>query len=323
MASRYQRLEERSFRLLSFLDDSGLSLHLQAYRLDEAPTYVALSYTWGRASNREGRSNSSTYSIVLDGESVEVQQNLHDAFRYLSHLVREKHCWFWVDAVCINQRDFDERSGQATMMKDIYQRANTVLAWLGIPFDDERIRLGIKLMREFNLYFSGDLKLPNYQTLTARVTQSHLGFPNSSTSEVWTAWEGIAEIIELRYWERLWIYQEVTALRPIRFFYGNHSFDDALLFSTVYISTSFHQLLGFNDRFYTYVFGYASFMLIARLGCKMRKCERLFELVDEMHITACTDPRDRIFAPLGHASDVTPDQITVDYQKNLIDVYVG
>ncbi|KAH7396120.1 heterokaryon incompatibility protein-domain-containing protein, partial [Pyrenochaeta sp. MPI-SDFR-AT-0127] len=37
----------------------------------------------------------------------------------------------WVDAICINQTDNDERSKQVAIMGEIYNRAIKVFAWLG------------------------------------------------------------------------------------------------------------------------------------------------------------------------------------------------
>ncbi|KAL9107326.1 MAG: hypothetical protein Q9227_007778 [Pyrenula ochraceoflavens] len=42
----------------------------------------------------------------------------------------------------------------------------------------------------------------------------------------------------------------------------------------------------------------------------------------ELKLADCTDPRDKIFASLGHATDVGPDQVAVDYGKNPVEVYV-
>ena len=50
---------------------------------------------------------------------------------------------FWVDAICINQADIDERSAQVKIMKIIYESADTVFAWLGLPFNDEETRLAV------------------------------------------------------------------------------------------------------------------------------------------------------------------------------------
>jgi len=37
----------------------------------------------------------------------------------------------WIDAVCINQDDLDEKTAQVRMMKEIYSGAVEVVAWLG------------------------------------------------------------------------------------------------------------------------------------------------------------------------------------------------
>jgi hypothetical protein len=37
----------------------------------------------------------------------------------------------WVDAICINQHNNQEKSHQVSMMGEIYKRDTQVLAWLG------------------------------------------------------------------------------------------------------------------------------------------------------------------------------------------------
>lgn len=38
---------------------------------------------------------------------------------------------FWIDAICIDQANVDERSKQVACMADVYNEAHTVLVWLG------------------------------------------------------------------------------------------------------------------------------------------------------------------------------------------------
>ncbi|KAI1779486.1 hypothetical protein F4818DRAFT_142181 [Hypoxylon cercidicola] len=38
--------------------------------------------------------------------------------------------------------------------------------------------------------------------------------------------------------------------------------------------------------------------------------------------TSCTDPKDKVYSLIGHATDVAPDQLSIDYNKSLTDVYV-
>jgi hypothetical protein len=43
------------------------------------------------------------------------------------------HPLLWVDAICINQDDIEERNRQVKLMAFIYSRALAVLVWLGRP----------------------------------------------------------------------------------------------------------------------------------------------------------------------------------------------
>lgn len=50
---------------------------------------------------------------------------------------------FWIDALCINQRNVCERGHQISLMRDIYMVAEDVLSWLGlatkgIDLDDDK-----------------------------------------------------------------------------------------------------------------------------------------------------------------------------------------
>ena len=44
----------------------------------------------------------------------------------------EQSCWIFIDALCINQDDSLERSGQVNLMGAVYSNAEEVVAWLGI-----------------------------------------------------------------------------------------------------------------------------------------------------------------------------------------------
>ncbi|EXJ68478.1 uncharacterized protein A1O5_08271, partial [Cladophialophora psammophila CBS 110553] len=42
----------------------------------------------------------------------------------------------WVDAICTNQDDVPEKNNQVQPMKDIYEQASKVIAWLGLGDGD-------------------------------------------------------------------------------------------------------------------------------------------------------------------------------------------
>jgi Heterokaryon incompatibility protein (HET) len=47
----------------------------------------------------------------------------------------------WIDAICINQNDIEERNAQVKRMRDIYTQLSYVLVWLGkqCPGSDQAI----------------------------------------------------------------------------------------------------------------------------------------------------------------------------------------
>ncbi|KAG6359739.1 hypothetical protein INS49_010791 [Diaporthe citri] len=95
--------------------------------LKSCPHFNALSYVWGDSRLRG--------DIVLNGVPITVTRNLETALRHLrshpKHHVDTTATPLWVDAVCINQEDFDERNEQVRMMRDIYSLADRVVIWLG------------------------------------------------------------------------------------------------------------------------------------------------------------------------------------------------
>jgi vancomycin permeability regulator SanA len=68
-----------------------------------------------------------------------ITQNLHIALQYLRQ--KDKPRLFWIDAICINQTDLEERSAQVLKMKDIFEKANDVVIWLGVGSDETALAM--------------------------------------------------------------------------------------------------------------------------------------------------------------------------------------
>ena len=97
---------------------------LRPVSLDFEPKYEALSYTWGVS--KKGR------TIRVNAEHrVAVTDNLFLALQRLRRrYFKRAH---WVDAICINQSNNEERSQQVAMMARIYRQATCINVWLGEP----------------------------------------------------------------------------------------------------------------------------------------------------------------------------------------------
>ncbi|KAI8953831.1 heterokaryon incompatibility protein-domain-containing protein [Xylaria longipes] len=127
---------KKQIRLLTLLNgewNDEIKCKLYVVSLDDEPKYEALSYVWG--------SPTDLVDIDIDGIAFSVTQNLYAALRRLREQIRgtgsnEDSRTLWVDAVCINQKDTEEKRHQVQLMGDIYSRTAHGLLWLGEEPDE-------------------------------------------------------------------------------------------------------------------------------------------------------------------------------------------
>lgn len=118
----------RSIRLLS-LDPSNdfatpLAGTLRQVSLDDAdcPQFNALSYVWGTFA-------SPTDTLKCCTGDFQITANCRDALCRLRHMYGG--ITIWVDAICIDQDNNEEKQHQITLMREIYMRAERVYFWIG------------------------------------------------------------------------------------------------------------------------------------------------------------------------------------------------
>ncbi|OTB15315.1 hypothetical protein K445DRAFT_376250 [Daldinia sp. EC12] len=167
--------------------------------------FVALSYVWGDPSIRR--------DIIVDGVPVSVTANLEGALRELRHHSRIQQGFFiWVDALCINQEDLDERSAQVAKMKDIYQAAWHVVIWLG-P-DEHRSDLATLALRYMSLHSEEedvlDKLYKHVEFYVVRIPFMQWKHAHTSLRIRKAVLNAIYHLLARPYWRRLWIIQEVV-----------------------------------------------------------------------------------------------------------------
>ncbi|KAF2828269.1 hypothetical protein CC86DRAFT_348367, partial [Ophiobolus disseminans] len=134
-----------SIRVLEVLCDTNEGLiqcNLRHTYVKDA-VYACFSYTW--------EPSNPVHEIEMNGCSYEVGENLYQflkAFRTTEHrhtymdreatdnVFIQSPCLLWIDAICINQLDANEKNHQVQQMVAIYQRSTKVLVWLGHLSDD-------------------------------------------------------------------------------------------------------------------------------------------------------------------------------------------
>ena len=86
---------------------------------DDTIPYDALSYTRGGTQK--------TSRVKVNGEYLDVTENLHSALQHLRSENVDKT--LWVDAICIDQNNERERGHQVQQMCKIYSQAEAVIVW--------------------------------------------------------------------------------------------------------------------------------------------------------------------------------------------------
>ena|SRR5438045_831816 len=113
--------KERQIRLVTLEPGAWLDricCSIDTISFDGQPIYEALSYVWGDPENRR--------PIQLNDHLFEVTENLWMVLRRLrDHAIRRV---LWVDAICINQTDNEEKSQQVAMMGRYTEAANVPLS---------------------------------------------------------------------------------------------------------------------------------------------------------------------------------------------------
>ncbi|KAJ2970309.1 hypothetical protein NQ176_g8252 [Zarea fungicola] len=249
----------------------------------------------------------------------------------------------WVDAVCINQRDVEEKSIQVGMMDRIYQNSVYVVAWLGPP--DEHTDLGLKTantlithLDEFcTSYISPWLGLD-------RDKYADAGVPHLPPTD----WASLASIYQRQWFRRAWIIQEAI-LSPILLVYiGSRLvpwFDLGMLAQALRrqeaklgssISTRFEPTSGPGiavEWNMAEMFQWRTNMSMTQRGSHAEAAgyEKLFalaELVGCFWTFRATDPKDKIFSVYGLINKFaggSSGQLrhVTDYSRSVASVYTS
>jgi len=202
--SPYEALRASQIRLLQIHrsdDKTGgqVSCTLASHDLSTAPSFVALSYTWGLPHRdiHKLRKNPSSFKhgISCNGNAAHIGENLYD---FLAHCAQNRdhdpNRLYWADALSIDQGNIQERSEQVKLMSQIYQAAVGVLVWLG-PEDDYS-KPAIDLM-------NGVLQLDGVGRNRLNPTDVSDDHPNFLLNA--RSWQALTYFFEREWFNRAWM----------------------------------------------------------------------------------------------------------------------
>jgi hypothetical protein len=309
-AFQYHDLDQRrkEIRLLRILPEATSIIKCELFHtsLYNPCPYIAVSYAWGDADDTE--------TIMLDGHEFVVTGSLMLALRRL----RSRHApvIVWVDAICINQGNTEERNIQVQAMTSIYQEAVEVAIWLGPEADGSNAAL--ELLRGLYQYHDSPAQI-----------RAIIKSPDSKPS-----FQALVALFDRDYWGRLWVVQEVINGNNVTVYCGTSSlpWDICLIASDVL------------RRYYPYlIFAFLYVNGIAAISASGRTCPGqlacggpavlhdlredggpagLLDVLLYHQEKSCREPRDRVYGLLGILSPSERSQFPVDYSRPVREVYI-
>jgi hypothetical protein len=237
---------------------------------------------------------------LIDGRALTVQANVYQFLKLAQE--RYANLPIWIDTICINQGDADEKSHQVPLMREIYHQAK-VVSYLSDdnPILESCIKMICLGKSPKNSFDARDL-----------VTG------DSEAEFLLHMWDNLLQFTNNEYWERAWIIQELLLGGQGVVLVGRTEISwDRLFQYTRLLSEPNNHLSPPRP----YDFAQSRLATIARHKRKSSGFSPLYlaELLSQFVDVRSQDFHDRIYALLGLAKD--RDLISVDYDSSKEDFF--
>ena len=269
--------------------------------------YEALLYTWGDAMISENgyiRNEEDTSKPCM---TLGLRPNLTLALRNLRH--SDETRVLWIDAICINQDDIQERNEQVKRMTSIYTMAKRVIIWLGEEADNSKHALHTlqHIGRQLNVTKSGRI-IAAHDAVEPQWWRNDHSLPFDQST-----WQGVMNLVERAWFYRVWCWQEVKLGSSHAYLQcGSEGIPWRKFWMAICCINNKDSLPStrFRERCRHIVFlDYQS------------AGHSLSNILDISRSKGCADPKDKIYGLLGMTARYFSSSIVVDYSQPLRYVY--
>ena len=197
MDYKYQALCGQSIRLFRyfFSEDGQVYGELETFSLSTehgpsaTPPYQAVSYTWGSSVCTAKVHIGRNILHILDAIDTFLWQMLSDG----------GEGWWWIDSICIDQKNEIEKGSQVALMGRIFADAQAVRVWLGEEADDSDLAL------DFLGFMGAGQKFSYHQNLPSKGLVDELRAKDGPYTRKWAA---VNKLFKRSWWTRVWTVQE-------------------------------------------------------------------------------------------------------------------
>jgi hypothetical protein len=268
------------------------------YNLLDKPVYEAVSYTWATVYGDTALSG----HISCRGKNIAITKNCETVLRTLRR--RGRNRTIWVDAICIDQNNTEERNHQVKLMATIYSNASQVLACLGqgIPY------YGVAVDRIMDYLEDGCNDM-----VKQAVAQNH---------------QGLEAFLGIPYFDRVWVrapvktvfkasadhlssqvLQEIALAKIVTLIAGDKS--------TRWTANTVSKLLGLCMSL-----DIQPPSVLRWLPASQPDSDDLLDVLQRSRNCSATDTRDKVYALLGLVKQDIANAISVDYTRTPTDIFI-
>lgn len=252
--------------------------------------YEALSYRWSDSSE--------SYDVSVNGTPFSVSSNLYAALKRLRSA--EESRFLWIDSICVNQMDINERNDQVKKMGIIFTSATCVRIWLGE--EAENSNAAMKLASDIS---------PNEadSAVMERVAHDVSGC------------NALTKLLGRSYWNRMWVYQEIVLANKATVHCGEFEapWESFLRLEHLVGTPSLWAKAGLQDEWNVLSLRESLFK-VAHFCIPRSEARHISNvLLPTRHLQA-TDPRDKLFALFGVCEAYGG--MVPDYSRTTQSVYV-
>lgn len=272
---------------------------LRKVQLSDAIVYEPLSYTWKDYESFESFDNhvdqDALPTIFLDNiESfIKIGTNCEKALCSVRKVATQRT--IWVDSICVNQDDPEERSHQVNLMEQIFSKAFTVLIYLGQESQEHASGMAMSLLGQPE-------RLRNVDGLNQHERES------------------IKHLFERPYFRRMWIVQEVALAQTLELHCG-----PASTYLSAFAGRPLEAILGAKIARPPWLKHSKHAASSLRELPIMSSAEQILRLIFDTASCQCKDDRDRIFALFSLLDSSNKrrllEYLSADYTKTTIQVY--
>ncbi|KAF2015131.1 hypothetical protein BU24DRAFT_228758 [Aaosphaeria arxii CBS 175.79] len=286
-----------------------IKAYLAHERLNGPVRFLCLSYTWG-SSQRDNE-------MLLNNQVMKITHNLDKALRDLRSY-DNIGIVVWIDAICINQENTQEKSRQIPRMCSIYAKAFTVWMWLGEWSEDAETAIS---------FIGAICAAPDWQ----KRTPAH-GYQITYNPRICQGFASLYRLLTRPYFTRSWIVQEVAMSSNPTVVYGRQRiswFQLQQAASVIQVhwdgyarQDDFDKELPRSHEEVALRLSHVHRLHYHRSLQENGKRSSLLHLALSARSTACYDPRDKLYALWDLADDARLLGLKPDYTTPAFEVYM-